>query len=389
MLDIAVEFLVAELLPARHLALENGLEGVGIDRTRKPQFPAPLLAQALASLCAGSFLGAVAILLVAGHALRVRDDHPYGGCCHCLRYPAVTHLPGFSNVHESRIRACGQGTQGEQPNSWTWRRMTVIVTPEAPFRKALARMMFSRVWLAGQQRQPARELNGMPLAMPELCPERRTGMVLIVSLNDTATRKLRFILYNRCRFIEYSHDRTTKHRLTKVPGAGRSGKMLESKEKLVLAMLDWPFLLFVGIGILTYTFKAELKKAISRGRIILVWGDKKFEISELPDQLDESFAPVSDDIDDLKQRIIALEETTRTAKSTDDETPLDEKSVESARQRMLAALEESGYRWRSIERLSSIAGISVAQSSEILRPMQEVVFSRGKSGRTIVRLSSR
>ena len=165
--------------------------------------------------------------------------------------------------------------------------------------------------------------------------------------------------------------------------------MPEFFKELVLAMLNWPFLLFVGIVILTYTFKAEFKKVISRGGITLVWGDKSFEISELPDQLDESFAPVSDDIDDLKQRIIALEETTRTAKSTDDETPLDAKSVEAARQRMLAALEESSFRWRSIERLSSIAGISVAQSSEILRPMKEVVFGRGKSGRTIVRLSSR
>lgn len=165
--------------------------------------------------------------------------------------------------------------------------------------------------------------------------------------------------------------------------------MSEFLLKLVLTMLNWPFLLFVGIGILIYTFKAEFKKVISRGGITLVWGDKSFEISELPEQLDESFAPVSDDIDDLKQRIIALEEMTRTAKPADGDTPLDEKLIESARQRLLVALEESRYRWRSIERLSSIAGISVAQASEILIPMQEVVFSRGKSGRTIVRLSSK
>ena len=165
--------------------------------------------------------------------------------------------------------------------------------------------------------------------------------------------------------------------------------MLEFFQKLVLTMLNWPFLLFVGIGILIYTFKAEFKQVISRGGITLMWGDKSFEISELPDQLDENFAPVSDDIDDLKQRIIALEETTRLSKPADGATPLDEKSVESARQRMLGALKDSKYRWRSIERLSSIAGISVAQASEILRPMQEVDFGRGKSGRTIVKLSSR
>lgn len=154
-------------------------------------------------------------------------------------------------------------------------------------------------------------------------------------------------------------------------------------------MLEWPFLLFVGIGILVFIFKAEFRKVISRGGITLVWGDKSFEISELPEQLNESFAPVSDDIDDLKQRIVALEEASIPSKSADKKKTLDDTSIESARQRMLKALEEGKYRWRSIERLSSVAGITVTQASEILRPMQEVVFSRGKSGRTIVRLSSR
>jgi len=100
-------------------------------------------------------------------------------------------------------------------------------------------------------------------------------------------------------------------------------------------------------------------------------------------------APVSDDIDDLKQRMIALEEKLALSKSPDSSVSLDNDSVESARQRMLGALEEGRYRWRSIERLSSITNISVSQAASILRPMEEVVFSRGKSGRTIVRLSSR
>lgn len=164
--------------------------------------------------------------------------------------------------------------------------------------------------------------------------------------------------------------------------------MEEFCKALILKMLEWPFLLFVGIGILTYLFRSEFANVISRGGITLVWGDKSFEISELPEQLNESFAPVSDDIDDLKQRIIVLEGSAHFSNPPDAQTALDGDLVDSARQRMLAALEEGKYRWRSIERLSSIAAISVAQASEILRPMQEVVFSRGKSGRTIVRLSS-
>lgn len=161
---------------------------------------------------------------------------------------------------------------------------------------------------------------------------------------------------------------------------------------IILKLLDWPFLFFVGAGLLIYTFKAELGKVIARGGITLNWGDKSFEISELPEQLNESFAPVADDIEEMKKRLSVLEEALKLneAKTADvKSSELGAEVVESARQRMLKALESGQYRWRSIERLSSAAGLSVAQASEILRPMKEVVFSRGKSGRTIVRLESR
>lgn len=165
--------------------------------------------------------------------------------------------------------------------------------------------------------------------------------------------------------------------------------MAEFCKELAIKMLDWPFLLFIGIGILIFIFKSEIAKVISRGGITLVWGDKSFEIAELPEQLNESFAPVADDIEDLKQRLSVLEKTSTVDQPVNLQASLNEEEIESARQRMLSALENEKFRWRSIERLSSISGITVAQASEILRPMQEVVFSRGKSKRTIVRLSSR
>lgn len=165
--------------------------------------------------------------------------------------------------------------------------------------------------------------------------------------------------------------------------------MDEFCKELALKMLDLPFLLFIGVGILIYQFKSEFSKVISRGGLTLVWGDKSFEISELPEQLNESFAPVSDDIEDLKQRLTALEESTNIAQPDNVKEILSAQEIESAKERMLSALEHKKYRWRSIERLSSIANITVAQASEILRSMQEVVFSRGKSKRTIIRLASR
>jgi hypothetical protein len=159
-----------------------------------------------------------------------------------------------------------------------------------------------------------------------------------------------------------------------------------------LKLLDWPFLLFLGIGILLYKFKDEFKKILSRGGITLTWGDKSFEISELPEQLNETFAPVTDDIEDLKARIEEIEKITQKSKSEirkDDSKDLTSEQIESARRRMLEGLESGKYTWRSIERLATIGNISETQASNILRPMNEVIFSRGKSGRTIVKLTSR
>ena len=157
--------------------------------------------------------------------------------------------------------------------------------------------------------------------------------------------------------------------------------------KIILKLLDWPFLLFIGIGALIWIFKAEFSKVISRGGVSLTWGDKSFEISELPEQLNESFAPVSDDIEDLKARIKALEEATNQVTPVIQELTQEQKGA--AKQKMLDGLSNGKYRWRSIERLASIGAISQSQAEDILRPLDETAFSLGKSGRTIVRLSSR
>jgi hypothetical protein len=156
---------------------------------------------------------------------------------------------------------------------------------------------------------------------------------------------------------------------------------------IFLKLLDWPFLLFIGIGILVSIFKDEVSKLISRGGLSLTWGDKSFEMSELPEQSNENFAPVSDDIEDLKQRIKALEDDDKIIVQSQGD--LQQEQKDAAKQKMLDGLSHGSYRWRSIERLASIGGITIKQAEDILRPLDETVFSVGKSGRTIIRLSNR
>ena len=56
--------------------------------------------------------------------------------------------------------------------------------------------------------------------------------------------------------------------------------------------------------------------------------------------------------------------------------------------RMKQALEDPRYRWRSVERLSHIAGVPEADALKILRDDAAIVLGMGKSGREIARLKS-
>ena len=161
---------------------------------------------------------------------------------------------------------------------------------------------------------------------------------------------------------------------------------MDEYKDYILKLLEWPFLLLVGVGAFIFVFKKEIGKVLSRGGVTLTWGDKSFELSELPEQLNESFAPVSDDIEDLKNRISELESIVNKEAKTAAPLELKEGEREVVRQKMLEALESGKYRWRSIERLATIGGVSLEEANSLLRGMNEVVFSRGKSGRTIARL---
>jgi hypothetical protein len=57
--------------------------------------------------------------------------------------------------------------------------------------------------------------------------------------------------------------------------------------------------------------------------------------------------------------------------------------------RMIEALKDPAHRFRSIERLSFIGGVSESEAVDLLRRDPEVVFSKGRSKNLIARLTSR
>ena len=158
-------------------------------------------------------------------------------------------------------------------------------------------------------------------------------------------------------------------------------------QQLALQILDWPLFAAVVLIVVLLMFRSKLAGVLERGGFTLVWGNKSLEISELPAELDESFGSVTDDIDEVKERLAVLEDAAGHSSSPPAAgPPLTEDGTADARFRIREGLASSQYRWRSIPRLASIGGVSEDQALVILGGEEDVVLSRGKSGRAIARL---
>jgi hypothetical protein len=111
---------------------------------------------------------------------------------------------------------------------------------------------------------------------------------------------------------------------------------------------------------------------------------------EVKEEIAQDVDPLRDELDAVKEQNLPAQGTmppptgaappAPTAPSMSPLTPLD---------RMKQALEDPRYRWRSVERLSHIAGVPEADALKILRDDAAIVLGMGKSGREIARLKSR
>ena len=72
-----------------------------------------------------------------------------------------------------------------------------------------------------------------------------------------------------------------------------------------------------------------------------------------------------------------------------EEVRIENKKERGAYERMIEALGEEDWTWRSIERLAIIGGVSEDEALAILRRDANVVFGKGKNGRRIARLKKK
>jgi hypothetical protein len=177
---------------------------------------------------------------------------------------------------------------------------------------------------------------------------------------------------------------------------------------LVERLLDWPFLLFVILAAAIIVFRDPLKQALRSGGVTVEWGDRKLTVGEAVQVIDDDLKETLDDfrtsmerireaegkIETLNAAVAELQSKAEGAPSVGIESPRTEPAAPQGRERLWRTLEgslsDARYRWRSTERLAIIAGVSQDEVREILREHpDEVVISRGKSGREIAGLRSR
>jgi len=179
---------------------------------------------------------------------------------------------------------------------------------------------------------------------------------------------------------------------------------------LISKLLDWPILLFASLWVLVKRFGKEILEVLTNRKVQIEIAGTKLSIGEAIEEVQQDATDASAK---LNARIEALENGILKPRSSlqdhginlnlgiekldkglfpDDKDVLPEKDrSEVIFQRMLPALAESKFRWRSVERLAIAAGVSESEAHEILAAHngKEIVLGKGKSGNVIARLFDR
>ena len=158
-----------------------------------------------------------------------------------------------------------------------------------------------------------------------------------------------------------------------------------------LALLDWPFLLFVFLLLFVFIFKNKVMKLFDRGDIQIGWGEgRHIKLKELSDGIDEEIDPIKDEIQELREQVDKLASKSQQSSTTPSaQEQLDEKRRKAVENKILEGLQNTKYRWRSVRRLAAISRVSESDALDILRENSQVVLGVDKSKRHIARLKDK
>jgi len=160
---------------------------------------------------------------------------------------------------------------------------------------------------------------------------------------------------------------------------------------VILALVNWPFLLFTFLIIFVLKFREKIVGLLDRGDIQISWGDNRhIKLKELSDDFDKEIDPIRDEIQELRDKINELSGASTIPSGNVVETKtLDDTQVKAAKGKILEGLENPKFRWRSVERLAILSGLSESDVLDLLRNDPNVVLSAGKTKGQIARLKAR
>lgn len=174
---------------------------------------------------------------------------------------------------------------------------------------------------------------------------------------------------------------------TQVPPPEAATQARELLRILLPKLLEAPFLLFIVAVIFLAWFRRELTALLTRGDILISWGERSIRLRDLSESLDEELDPIRDDIEDLKLSIGVRSDAAQVSTGAGATNAAEDRQHIAAR--IQEELRSSEFSWRSIGRLASAAGTTESQVLQILRADPEVRLSVGKSGRQIAGLKKR
>jgi hypothetical protein len=153
-------------------------------------------------------------------------------------------------------------------------------------------------------------------------------------------------------------------------------------------LLDWPVITFVIVVAFFMLFSDAPEGVISKGELTIGWGkDQNIQIRNLSSAVSGELSPLQEDIDALKVAVAKLND------QSNNDLPLRNipGSNLSSEVRDLSASgnRKPGYKWRTVERLAGIAGVSEDHVLSILTTLDDVRLSRSMTGHQIAGLRTR
>ena len=172
---------------------------------------------------------------------------------------------------------------------------------------------------------------------------------------------------------------------------------------LTSKLLDWPFLTFVLLASFVGLFFDSLASLIARGEFTIAWSkDQSVKIRNLSAAVSGELSPLQEDIEALKSAVASLQgHPNKMADTEGINAPVSEfissstisatntGIVEAQKRRLREALDNPKYKWRSVERLAAVAGLSEDEVIGLLLTQDDVRLSRSMTGHQIAGLRSR